>query len=79
MCIFVDLTADEMTNKFTILIIDLMQHCIPNQMIRCHDRNPPWVTPKLKTANKRKHQVYSKYVKKGRKPDEGKFERRPRQ
>ena len=44
---FVDLTADEMTNKFTILIMDLMHRFIPNQMIRCDDRDPPWITPKL--------------------------------
>ena len=75
--IFVDLTADEMTNKFTILIMDLIDRFIPNQVIRCDDRDPPWITPKLKTAIKRKHRVYNKYVKRGRKPD--RFETRPRQ
>ena len=68
-----DLTADEMTNKFTILIMDLMHHFIPNQMIRCDDRDPPWITPKLKTAIKHKHQIYNKYVKRGRKPDEWEY------
>ena len=61
--IFVDLTADEMTNKFTIPIMDLMHRFIPNQMIRCDDRGPPWITPKLKMAIKHKHRVYNKYVK----------------
>ena len=28
------------------------------------------MTPKLKTAIKRKHRVYNKYVKRGHKPDE---------
>ena len=46
--IFVDLTANEMTNKFTILIMDLMRRFIPNQMIRRDDRDPPWITPKLR-------------------------------
>ena len=65
-----DVTADEITKKFTILIMNLMHRFIPNQIIRCDDRDPPWITPKLKTAIKRKHQVYNKYVKRGRKPDE---------
>ena len=75
---FVDLTADEMTNKFTILIMDLMHRFIPNQMIRCDDRDPPWITPKLKTAIKRKHRVYNKYVNRGRKPDEWEYVRQVR-
>ena len=68
-----DLTADEMTNKLTILIVDLMRRFIPNQMIRCDDRDPPWITPKLKTAIKRKHRVYNKYVKRGHMPDEWEY------
>ena len=59
-----------MTSQFTILIMDLMHRFIPNQMIKCDDRDPPWITPKLKTAIKRKHRVYNKYVERGRKPDE---------
>ena len=30
----------------------------------------PWITPEIKTAIKRKHRVYSKYVKRGRRLDE---------
>ena len=36
-----DLIANEMTNQFTILIMDLMHHFIQNQMIKCDDRDPP--------------------------------------
>ena len=71
--IFVDLTADEMTNKYTILIMDLMHRLISNQMIRCDDRDPSWITPKLRTAIKRKHGGYNKYVKRGRKPDKWEY------
>ena len=59
-----------MTNKFTILIMDLMHHFIPSQMIKCDDRDLPWITPKLKTAIKHKHRVYNRYVNRDRKPDE---------
>ena len=50
--VFAGLTADEMTSQFTILIMDLMHRFIPNQMIKWDDRDPPWITPKLKTAIK---------------------------
>ena len=76
--IFVDLTANEMTNKFTILIIDLMHRFVSNQMIKCDGRDPPWITPKLKTAIKRKRRVYNKCIKRGRKPDEWEYVRQAR-
>ena len=48
--IFADVTADEMTNQFTISIMDLMHRFIPNQSVKCDDRDPPWINPKLKTV-----------------------------
>ena len=75
--IFVELAA-EMTNKFTILIMDLMHRFIQNQTTKCDDRDPPWITPKLKTAIKCKHRVYNKYVKRGRRPDEWEYVRQVR-
>ena len=67
-----------MTSQFTILITDLMHRFIPNQMIKCDDRDPPWITPQLKTVIKHKHRVYNKYVKRGRKPDDWDYVRQVR-
>ena len=36
----------------------------------CDNRDPPWMTTSLKSAIKREHRVYNKYVKRGRKPDD---------
>ena len=36
----------------------------------CNDKDPAWITPEIKTAIKRKHRVYNKYVRRGRRPDE---------
>ena len=47
-------------------------------MIRCDDRDPPWIIPKLKTAIKHKHRVYDKFVKRGRNPDEWEYVRQVR-
>ena len=43
---------------------------IPNREITCCDRDAPWITDEVKKAIKRKHRVYRKYVKRGRKPDD---------
>ena len=66
---FVGLTVDQMTNEFTIFVMCLMTRFIPNNHIKCDDKDPPWITPEIKTAIKHKHRVYNKYVKRGRKPD----------
>ena len=39
-------------------------------MIICNDKDPPWITPAIKTAIKRKHRVYNKQAKRGHKLDE---------
>ena len=67
---FAGLTVDQMTNEFTTFVMDLMTGFIPDKYIKCDDKDHPWITPEIKTAIKRKHRVYNKYVKRGRKPDE---------
>ena len=49
--------------------------CVPNIMIKCNDKDPLWITPEIKTAIKRKHRVYDKYVRRGREPDEWEYVR----
>ena len=72
---FLDLTVDEMTSVFTTSVMDIMLRYIPNKMIKCHDKDPPWITPEIKTAIKRKHRVYNKYVRRGRKSEEWEYVR----
>ena len=48
---------------------------MPNKTITCDNRNPPWMTTSLKSAIKRKHRVYNKYVKLGRKPNDWEYVR----
>ena len=72
---FLDLTVDEMTSVFTASVMDIMLRYIPNKMIKCHDKDPPWITPEIKTAIKRKHRVYNKYVRQDRKPEEWEYVR----
>ena len=48
---------------------------MPNKMIEVHDKDPPWMTPEIKTAIKHKHRIYNKYVKRGCKPIEWEYVR----
>ena len=58
-----------MTQLFICKRIDIFSQYIPDEIVTCDDRDPPWMTATLKSAIKRKHRVYNKCVKRGRKPD----------
>ena len=72
---FLDLAVDEMTSVFTTSVMDIMLRYIPNKMIKCHDKDPPWITSEIKTVIKRKHHVYNKYVRQRHKPEEWEYVR----
>ena len=61
--IFSGLDVDDMTQLFTAKCIDTFSQYIPNEIVTCDDRDPPWMTATLKSAIKRKHRVYNKYEK----------------
>ena len=63
---FLGLTVDEMTSIFTTWVMDIMLLYIPNKMIKCHGKDPPWITSEIKTAIKRKHGVYSREAQRGK-------------
>ena len=54
-----------MTKEFTLVVMEIIDRLIPNKMIKVHDKDLPWMTPEIKTAIKRKHRIYNKYVKWG--------------
>ena len=72
---FSGLDVDKMTHLFTSKCASIFSGFIPNKTITCDNRNPPWMTTSLKSAIKRKHRVYNKYVKRGRKPDDWEYVR----
>ena len=59
-----------MTELFTSTYSNIFSLYISNKVITCDDCDAPWMTATLKSAIKRKHRVYNKYVKHGRKPDD---------
>ena len=67
---FKDLSTNEMVQQFTSTVTGIMSRFIPNKMIICHDKDPPSITPAIKSTIKRKHPVYNKFAKRGHKPDE---------
>ena len=59
-----------MTQLSTSKCINIFYQYIPNKSVTCDDRDPPWMTPTLKSAIKSKHSN-NKYVKRRRNPTTG--------
>ncbi len=59
-----------MVNYLTKTLYAIISNHIPNKTIRINDKDPPGLTPDLKTAIKRKHRIYRWYIKRGRKQEE---------
>ena len=60
------LGSEEMTEVFTASIYATMTSYIPNRVVKCCDKDPPWITPRIKTAIKRKQRVYRNFCQRGR-------------
>ena len=51
-----------MTPLITSKCTGIFSEFIPNNTITCNNRDPPWMTPSFKSAIKRKHRIYKKYI-----------------
>ena len=62
---FFDKSADEKTSILTKTILNIMSNFIPNEIVTIDDRDPPWITNKIKCLIKNK----TEYFKNGVKPN----------
>ena len=54
----------QQVNIFNKTIINIFSNFIPNKLVTFDDKDPPWMTEKLKEKIKWKHKVYRDYLKK---------------
>ena len=66
---FSDPNPENMVAILTEKLLSIVTDNIPNQLIRFSDKDPPWMSLELKTAIKRKHRVYKKFLQRGRSQD----------
>ena len=63
---FRDLDSNEAANSFLEKFFGLISNHIPNFEMLCNAKDPPWITKSVKSAICRKHKIYKKYVKNGK-------------
>ena len=67
---FSDLEPNVMVDKFTEIILSIIAESVPNRVISVNEKDPIWITKEVKTAIKRKHRIYNKYIKGGSKQED---------
>ena len=53
----------QQVNIFNKTIINIFSNFIPNKLVTFDDKDPPWMTEKVKEKIKWKHKVYRDYLK----------------
>ena len=66
---FCSKSIDEMEVFFSERFLSIISRNIPNKIITCNDKDAPWITNEVKSAIRRNHRVYQKWVLRGRLPN----------
>ena len=67
---FFDLDVETMAELFTNTLYSLFLNHIPNRVLKIDDKDPPWINHSIKTAIKRKHRFYRKFLDRGRRQED---------
>ena len=62
---FNGLDIDQMVGFLTDAVLHICTQHIPNKIVTFNNKDPPWMNPVVKTAIKRSHRVYRKFIKRG--------------
>ena len=67
------LNPRDMAAKLTENLLGILSLHIPNKVIKINDKDATWITPELRSAIKRKHRVFRKYIRRGRSEEDWKI------
>ena len=67
---FDGLDVNQAVDLFTTIFLSVIARHVPNKGMTCCDKDTPRIIDDVKKAVKRKHRVYRRYVKRGRKPED---------
>ena len=71
---FENLNVNEQVNILNSTLLNIFRNFIPNEMITCRAKDPPWLNTKIKTDLRKNNKLYRKYISGGRqKEDESKL------
>ena len=63
---FLHKNIDEQLKIFNVTIMNIFKNFIPNKVITCDDRDPPWINEEVKNFIRFRNEIYKNYVRNGR-------------
>ena len=61
-----DLNVNDQVEYLTSCILNVFSNFVPNKIIKCRDKDPPWITEEVKKICQQKAKIYENYVKNDR-------------
>ena len=65
-----NLDVNKQVEILTETLLNIFRNFIPNEVITCKSRDPPWMTKEIKKALRRKNRLYKKYISRGMKAED---------
>ena len=62
---FRGLGVDQQVEILTDTLLNIFNNFIPNEIITCKSKDPPWMTKEIKSSLRRKNRLYKKYISRG--------------
>ena len=56
-----NLNVNDQVNFLTDCVINIFTNYVPNKIIICKDKDPPWINSEIKLACKNKEKIYKHY------------------
>ena len=63
---FLHKNIDEQLRLFNVTLMNILKNFIPNKVITCDDRDPPWLNEEVKNLIRDRNEIYKSYLRNGR-------------
>ena len=68
--IFCKKTVHQQVHLLNDIILNVFTNFVPNKVITCDDRDPPWINDNIKNKIKWKNSMYTNYKRNGQKTED---------
>ena len=65
---FENLSINEKVDLLNITLLNIFGNCIPNKVVKCSYRDPPWLTKLIKSKLKERSKITKEFYRKGQDP-----------
>ena len=68
--LFANKTAHQQVNLLNDIILNVFTNFVPNKVITCDDRDPPWINDNIKNKIRWKNSMYKNYKRNDKKTED---------